>query len=176
MIIDILAVVGVIIVGFLIVVATQPADFRVASSGTVPAAPAVVFEHVNDLHRWAAWSPWDRIDPAVKKTFEGPAAGVGASYSWVGEKTGEGKMTVAESRPYELIRFNLDFTKPFKANNIAEFTFRPEGNQTVVTWSITGKNNFMGKAFNMFVNCGAMVSGQFDKGLANLKEVVEKGG
>ena len=131
---------------------------------------------VNDLHRWAAWSPWDRIDPAVKKTFEGPVAGVGASYSWVGEKTGEGKMTVAESRPYELIRFKLDFKKPFKANNIAEFTFRAEGNQMVVTWSMTGKNNFMGKAFNMFVNCGAMVSGQFEKGLANLKEVVEAAG
>jgi hypothetical protein len=133
----------------------------------------MVFEQVNDLHKWEAWSPWDRMDPNSKKTFSGPGAGVGASYSWVGPKTGEGRMTLVESRPAELVRLKLDFVKPFKANNTAEFTFTVKGDQTVVTWSMTGRNNFMGKAFGLIMNFDKMCGGDFEKGLANLKSVTE---
>ena len=168
-----LIVLAVVIVGLIVIVAMQPTDFRIARSVVTSAPAPVVFAQVNDLHRWAAWSPWDKIDPAVRKTFEGPASGVGASYSWVGEKTGEGRMTTIECRPNELLRFQLDFVKPFKANNIAEFSFKPQGNQTMVTWSMTGKNNFLTKAFNLIMNCDKMVGGEFEKGLASLKAVAE---
>lgn len=156
-----------------IVVAMQPSDFRVTRSATTSAPSSVVFAHVNDLHKWEAWSPWDRLDPNSRKTFEGPPSGVGAGYSWVGPKTGEGRMTTIESRPNELIRFKLDFVKPFKANNTAEFTFKPQGNQTVVTWSMTGKNKFMAKAFGLIMNFDKMCGDQFENGLANLKSVTE---
>jgi hypothetical protein len=109
----------------------------------------------------------------MKKTFEGPQAGIGAAYSWVGEKTGEGRMIVTESRPDEFIRFKLDFIKPFKATNVAEFTFTRQGDQTAVTWGMSGRNNFAAKAFNLFVNLDKMCGGQFEDGLANLIAVAE---
>lgn len=174
MILEILiALAVVIIVVLLIVVAMQPSDFRITRSAPMSAPAPVLFEQVNDLHLWSGWSPWDRLDPNTKKTFAGPASGVGAICSWVGPKAGEGCMTVTESRPHELIRFKLDFVKPFKANNTAEFTFKPEGNQTVVTWSMSGKNNFVSKAFGLIMNCDKMVGGEFEKGLANLKSITE---
>lgn len=166
--------VAIVLVALAIIIARQPDEFRVTRSATIPAPPSVVFEQVNDLRCWAAWSPWDRIDPDSKKTFHGPAAGLGASYSWVGPKTGQGQMTVIESRPNEFLRFQLDFVKPFKANNNAEFTFTPQGDQTVVTWTMTGKNNFISKTFSLLMNCDKMVGGQFDQGLANLKTVSEE--
>ena len=94
----------------------------------------VVFENINDLHKWEAWSPWAKMDPNAKNMFSGPPEGKGASMAWAGNnKVGEGRMTIADSRPNEAIRMNLEFLKPFKANNVAEFTFKPEGDQTVVT-------------------------------------------
>jgi uncharacterized protein YndB with AHSA1/START domain len=173
----ILIAVALIAVLFVIVVATRPADFCVTRTATISAPAAVVFAQVNDLHRWEAWSPWEKIDPALKRTFEGPSAGTGASYSWVGnKKAGEGRMTIMESRPDELIRIKLEFLKPFKATNTAEFTFKSEGNQTVVTWSMFGKNNFMAKAFHLFVNFDKMIGGDFEKGLVQLKLVAEAAG
>lgn len=174
MLIKILIAIAVIIVVFLIIVATRPADFRITRSATIGAPPPVVFAQVNDLHKWEAWSPWEKIDPALKRTFEGPSAGTGAIYRWVGNnKVGEGSMTITESRPSDLIRFRLEFLKPFKATNTAEFTFKPESNRTVVTWSMAGKNNFMFKAVGLFMNCDKMVGGQFEQGLAQLKSIVE---
>jgi hypothetical protein len=114
------------------------------------------------------------MDPVCKNTFEGAAAGTGAIFIWAGnKKVGEGRMTITESRPSELIRIKLEFLKPFKATNTAEFTFKSQGNQTLVTWSMSGKNNFMGKAFGLFVNCDKMVGGDFEKGLAAMKSVAE---
>ena len=136
--------------------------------------PAVVFEHVNDLHLWQAWSYWARLDTAAQYTYAGPPSGTGASMSWVGNnKVGEGRMTITESRSASLLRLKLEFFKPFKATNSAEFTFQPQGSQTLVTWSMSGKNNFMGKAFGLFVNCDKMIGGMFEQGLANLKTIVE---
>jgi hypothetical protein len=170
----ILLVLLLIVVVFLIVVATRPSDFRVARSVTIAAPAAAVFPHVNELKKWEAWNPWGKIDPAMKLTYEGPPAGKGAIYSWVGNReVGEGRMVITESRANELVQFKLEFFKPMAGTSEAEFTFKPEGNQTVVTWSMTGKNNFIAKAMCMFMNMDSMVGGQFEKGLASMKSVAE---
>ncbi|MDD5199053.1 MAG: SRPBCC family protein [Terrimicrobiaceae bacterium] len=177
MLIKILIAVGAVVALLFIVVAVQPSEFRIARSATIPAPPAVVFEQVNDLHKWQAWSPWAKLDPAAKNSFEGPPAGTGAIFRWAGnDKVGEGSMTITESRPSELVRFRLDFVKPFAGTNVAEFTFKPEGDQTQVTWTMTGTKNFVFKAVGLFMNCDRMVGGQFEQGLADLKSVVQPAG
>jgi hypothetical protein len=129
---------------------------------------------VNDFHNWTAWSPWAKLDPAMKQTYEGAPAGTGAVSTWAGNKdVGEGRMTIIESRPSELIRIKLEFFKPFAATNTAEFTFKPAGDQTAVTWSMAGEKNFMAKAFGLFMNMDKMIGDDFEKGLANLKSVTE---
>lgn len=166
--------IAAVLVVFAIVVAFQPANFRVVRSATIAAPPAAVFAEVNDFHRWNAWSPWAKLDPAMKQTHEGAPAGTGAIYSWAGNsEVGEGRMTITESRPGELIRIKLDFIKPFAATNPTEFTFKPEGNQTAVTWTMTGEKNYISKAVCMFMNMDKMVGGDFEKGLASLKTITE---
>jgi hypothetical protein len=158
----------------LVIVATRPADFRITRSAVIQASPAAVFAQVNDFHNWQAWSPWAKMDPDAKATFDGPTSGQGATFRWAGNsKVGEGNMTIAESRPNDVIRIDLEFLKPFAAKNIAEFTFKPVGDGTEATWTMTGENNFMAKAFGLFVDCDKMVGGQFEQGLANMKSVVE---
>ena len=175
MLMTILIAVVAIICVFLVVVAMQPDEFRITRKGTVAAPAAVVFAQVNDLRKWEAWNPWGKLDPAMKNTYEGAAAGMGAKYSWAGNsKVGEGSMTITESRPHDLIRIKLEFLKPFAATSMAEFTFKPEGSQTTVTWSMVGKNNFMAKAMHLVINMDKMIGGQFEKGLADLKSAVEK--
>jgi len=169
----ILGVIGVIIVFFLIFVAMRPSEFKVVRSANIGGPSDVVFAQVNDLHKWEAWSPWAKMDPAAKTNYEGPPAGVGAAFAWAGNaKIGEGRMTIIESRRPELVRFRLDFFKPFKGTNTAEFTFKPEGEKTLVTWSMEGKSNFITKLFGLFVNCDKMIGCQFEKGLADMDAVV----
>ena len=164
----------VILAIFLIVVAFQPADFRITRSTTIAAPAADVFAQVNDFHNWEAWSPWAKLDPAMKKTYEGPPAGADSVYTWTGnDKVGEGRMTIMESHPNDLIRIKLQFIKPFEATNTAEYTFKQDGNQTTVTWSMYGVNGFMAKGFNLVMNMDKMVGGDFEKGLAQMKAVVE---
>ncbi len=166
-----------IVLLFAVVIAGQPKEFKVCRSTHISAPPEAVFSHVNDFHRWEAWSPWAKLDPSCKNTFEGAAVGTGAIFSWVGnKKVGEGRMTIMESLANDVIRINLEFFKPFKATNTAEFIFRREGNQTIVTWSMAGKNNFMGRIFSLIVNCDNMVGRDFEKGLAAMKSVVEAQG
>src|SRR5258706_8883151 len=144
----ILGVLAVVMIVFLSLVAMQPADFRITRSATITAPADVVFAQVNDFHKWGAWSPWEKLDPAMKKTHEGASSGTGAIYSWSGnDKVGEGRMMLTESHPSDLIRIKLEFLKPFKATNATEFTFKAEGNQTAVTWTMTGQKNFLSKAF-----------------------------
>ena len=170
----ILIVVAVFVVVFLIVVAMQPAEFRVTRSATMSAPPPPVFAQVNDFRKWEAWSPWEKLDPTLKRTFEGPSAGTGAVYRWVGnKKVGEGNMTITESRPSDLIRIRLEFIKPFASICTTEFVFKPEASGTATTWSMTGKNNFIAKAMHLFMNIDKMVGGDFEKGLAQLKAVSE---
>jgi len=172
MLISILIGLAVVIAVLVVVVAMQPTDFRITRSATISAPAAVVFAHVNDFHHWNAWSPWARMDPAAKNSFAGAASGEGAIFSWAGNsKVGEGRMTLKESRPSELIRIKLEFLKPFQATHTAEFTFKPAGDGTLVTWSMSGKNSFMAKAVVLLMNCDKMVGGQFESGLAHLKDV-----
>jgi hypothetical protein len=174
MLIALLTGIAVLIVLFVIIVATRPADFRVARSLAMNAPAETVFDQVNILRNWEAWNPWQKLDPNSTMTYDGPPAGVGASYAWAGNaKIGAGRNTIVESKPGEVIRFRLEFLKPMKATNAAEFAFKTQGAQTIVTWTMTGTNNFIGKAFGLFVNCDAMVGGQFEKGLAALKSVAE---
>jgi hypothetical protein len=174
MLTKILIALAVLIVIFVIVVATRPSDFRVSRSVTISAPPSAAFEQVNDLQKWKAWSPWEKMDPNMKQTYEGPQSGIGASSSWVGNnQVGEGRMTITESRPNELVRFKLDFIKPFAGTSTAEFTFKPEGNQTVVTWSMFGQNKFIGKALHMFIDCDKMIGGNFEQGLSGMKSLAE---
>jgi hypothetical protein len=166
---------AVLVVLFVVIVAMRPADFRITRTGRVFGPPGTVFEQVNDFHKWEAWSPWAKLDPNAKNTFAGPSAGPGASMEWAGNnKVGAGRMTILESRPGAMIRIKLEFFKPFKATNLAEFTFKPEGEQTSVTWSMSGKNNFMVKAVGMFMNCDKMIGSEFEKGLANLNVVSQE--
>ena len=159
----ILAVVAVLIVLFIVVVVTRPADFRLSRSATVSAPPETPFAEVNDFHRWEGWSPWARMDPAMKTTYSGPSQGTGASYAWVGNsKVGEGRMTILESHPASVVKIKLEFLKPFHANNLAEFTFQPQGNQTDVTWSMTGTRNFMMKTMSLVFNMEKVIGAQFD--------------
>ena len=113
---------------FLIMVALQPSDFRVERSATMRASAPAAFAQVNDFQNWRAWSPWEKVDPALKRSYDGPKAGPGAVYAWQGNKdVGEGRMTITESRPGELVRIKLEFFKPFAATNATEFTFKPAG-------------------------------------------------
>jgi hypothetical protein len=164
----------VIVVGLVAVITLQPARYRVSRSTTIAAPAPVVFAQVNDFHKWSAWSPWEKIDPAMKRTYEGPSAGVGASYAWVGSReVGEGRMTIVESRPSDLIQVKLEFVKPFAGTSVAEFSFKPDGERTLVTWSMTGDKNFIAKAIHLVMSMDRMIGDQFDKGLAAMKTVAE---
>jgi hypothetical protein len=169
----ILIALAALIVVLAVVIAMQPDEFRVARSATIAVPPPVVFAQVNDFHKWA-WNPWGKIDPAMQQSHEGAPFGTGAVYSWVGNKdVGAGRMTIIESRPSELIRIKMEFFKPFAATDTAEFTFTPEGNQTAVTWSMSGTNNIFAKAFHLFINMDKMIGDQFVKGLTDMKSQAE---
>ena len=159
---------------FAAVVAMQPAEFRVERATTIAAPQHSVFAHVNDFHAWQAWSPWAKLDPAAKATFAGPREGTGAIFNWSGNDViGEGRMTLTESRPSDLIRIKLDFLRPMDGTSEIEFAFKPQGDATAVTWAMSGRHNFIEKAFCLFLNIDKMVGSDFEKGLANLKSVAE---
>lgn len=167
----------VIVAALVVVIAMQPSSFRIERSAKVTAPPAAVFEHVNDFRKWNAWSPWDKLDPNMERKFDGPEAGEGAVYSWAGNSdVGEGKMTIVESKPAELVLINLEFIKPMEATNESRFDFKPEDDGTLVTWSMKGENNFIGKAFCLVMDMDKMVGDKFEEGLASLKKVSETGG
>ena len=158
---------------FFAYVAARPAAFSISRTAVIPAPPANVFALVNDFRQWDRWSPWAKLDPNSKATFDGAASGVGAKFAWSGNnKVGAGNMAITESRPHELIKLDLNFTRPMTASNVTVFTFQPAGNGTRVTWTMAGNNNFVGKLFNVFVNCDKMVGGQFEQGFANMAAVV----
>lgn len=160
------------LVGF---IATRPNDFLITRSSTYNASADAIFAQINDLHNWNQWSPWAKLDPNAQAIFEGMPSGVGAQFHWIGNnKVGEGKMTIIESRANEYVKYRLEFIKPFAATNTAEFIIVPVGENTTLTWSMSGKNNFIGKAMSVFMNCDKMVGGQFEQGLSNLRAIVEK--
>ena len=169
-----LGVLAAVVLLLVIVIALRPAGFRISRSVRIAAPASAVFRHVNDFHLWRAWSPWEEMDPELKRAYSGESSGAGAAYAWVGNpQVGEGGMTITQSRPHEEIDIRLEFVRPFKATNEVFFKFKPEGENTVVTWDMTGRYNFMSKAMGLFMNFDKMVGGQFDQGLAKLKTVVE---
>jgi len=163
-----------VVAALVAIVAIQPSAFHITRTATIYAPAPAVFAHVNDFHNWQAWSPWEGIDPALKRDYQGPAAGTGAVYSWAGNnQVGEGRMTIIESRPSDLIRIRLEFLRPFAATHTAEFIFKPQGDNTAVTWSMSGTNNFVAKGIGLFMNMDKMLGNQFEKGLAELGSAAE---
>jgi hypothetical protein len=156
------------------VVAMQPSRFRITRSAVVNATPGQVFDQVNDLHAWERWSPWLEADPSARTSYEGSAAGPGAVFTWAGNRNvGSGRMTITESRPPDLVRLRLDFAQPFESTSVAEFTFAPEGDRTLVTWSMSGDKNLVAKALHLVMNMDKMIGGKFEEGLARMKAAAE---
>lgn len=156
-------------------VVNQPDEFRVERSKTIAASPEAVFAHVNDFHKWEAWSPWAKLDPKAKNSFEGSDAGENAVFKWAGnDEVGVGAMTIKISKPSEYLRIQLDFEKPMKDTSTVEFLFKPQGEQTEVTWTMFGRHaNFISKAMCLVMNMDKMIGGKFEEGLASLKKTVE---
>ncbi|MGH6866394.1 MAG: SRPBCC family protein [Methyloceanibacter sp.] len=171
----ILIALAAIVLIFVVMVAMQPSEFHVEKTATIDAVPAAVFAEVNDLKKWDAWSPWAKLDPDAKVSFEGPSVGEGATMAWVGnDKVGAGKMTVTESRPDDLVKLRVDFKEPFEGSSMSQFAFKSSGNQTAVTWTMTDDHNFLEKAFCLVMNGKKMIGNDMDKGLVQMKSVVEQ--
>ncbi|HSI05704.1 MAG: SRPBCC family protein [Myxococcota bacterium] len=175
MALKIIGVLVVILAGFGVYVAMQPADFTVERSATMAAPPAIVFAQVNDFHNWPNWSPWEKLDPAMEKTFSGAPAGTGAAYAWSSKdkNVGAGQMTITSAKMPERIDLKLDFLEPFKATNNVVFNFTPEGEGTKVNWAMSGQKNFVMKAFCLFQDMDKMVGADFEKGLSALAATSE---
>ena len=169
------AIVVVAVAGILIYAATRPDTFRVQRSTTIKAPPEKIFALINDLYAWGAWSPYEKKDPAMKRTFGGAPNGKGAVYEWDGDKNvGKGRMEIIEAVPPSKVVIKLDFIKPFEGHNTAEFTLEPKGDGTTVTWAMYGPSPLMMKVMGIFMNMDRMIGDDFAAGLANLKAVAEK--
>lgn len=175
MIKTIVIVVVVLIAAVLILAATKPDTFRVQRAASVRAPPEKVFALINDFNRWGDWSPWEKKDPALKRTYGAATSGKGAVYEWEGNKdVGQGRMEIAESVPPSKVTIKLDFVKPFEAHNMVEFTLEPKGDATNVTWAMQGDTPYFAKIIHVFINMDSMVGKDFETGLANLKAAAEK--
>jgi len=174
MLLTIIAVLVAAIAALLIFAATRPATFTVQRSAVIAAQPARIFPYLDDFHRWSAWSPWEKIDPELRRTFSGAASGPGAVYAWVGnKKVGEGRMEILESDPPSRLRIQLDFIKPFAVRNDTVFTLSPAGGGTQVTWAMHGSRNFIFKLMGIFMNMDRLIGADFERGLANLQAATE---
>lgn len=172
-----LKIVGIVFVVFLVVmtvfIATRPDTFRVERSAQVNAPADVVHGLINDFHQWALWSPWEKVDPNLKRNYSGAPAGPGAIYDWTSESMGTGRMTILDSKPADSVVIKLEFLKPFEATNTATFKLTPADGGTRVQWIMDGKNNVMSKAFSLFCSMDSMVGKDFEQGLANLNTVAQ---
>ena len=148
--------------------------FRVARSIHIDAPAAEIFPHIDDFHAWVGWSPFEKMDAVMQKTYSGAARGVGAQYAWVGKKAGAGSMEILKSDLPSRVVIDLKFTKPFKANNMAEFTLEPKGDTTQATWAIYGPSAFVTKVMGLFFDMDTMIGKDFEAGLADLKAAAEK--
>ncbi len=163
------------ILAFLFYVNSRPSAFSMSRSITINAPAEKVFAQINSFKNWAAWSPWEKMDPSMQRNFSGAASGTGAHYSWVGnKKVGQGAMEITRSVPSTNMQLDLHFIKPFKAHNVTEFTLMPEGKATTVKWEMRGNLNLMMKTMHIFMDMDKVVGKDFESGLANLKAIVEK--
>jgi uncharacterized protein YndB with AHSA1/START domain len=168
-------VLGLLIAALLIYAATKPDSFRIERSTTIKAPPEKVFALINDFHQWEAWSPWEKIDPALKRTYSGAPSGKGAVYEWDGNKEiGQGRMEITESTPASKVALKLDFVKPFEAHNMVDFTLATQGDSTTVTQAMYGPSPYISKLMTTFFSMEKMVGGKYEEGLANLKALAEK--
>ena len=171
-----LLVVVAVIAIILAMAMAKPNEMKIERSMTMKASPEKIYAVINDYHNWGQWSPWDHMDPAMKKTYSGAPSGVGSVYEWLGnDKVGQGRMEITSATPSSNITMKLDFLKPFEAHNVTMFDLAPEGDGTKVTWTMTGQSNFMSKVMQVFMNMDKMVGKDFETGLGNLKGVAEKG-
>lgn len=167
--------IALVVLGILVLAATKPDIFRVQRSTTIKAPPEKIFALINDFNAWTTWSPWEKKDPAMKRTFGAATSGKGATYAWEGNKeVGQGHMEIAESLPSSKVALKLDFVKPFEAHNQVEFTLEPKGDATSVTWNMQGPTPYFAKIIHVFMDMDKMVGKDFEAGLANLKAVAEK--
>ena len=167
-------VVVVIVAGILIYAATKPDSFRVQRVVLINAPPDKVFPLVNDIKAWTVWSPYEKKDPAMKRTYGAVTAGKGATYAWDGDKNvGQGSIEFIESGPRKIL-LKLDFVKPFEAHNMGEFLLEPKGDSTSVTWATYGPSPYMSKVIGTFMNIDDLIGRDFEKGLADLKAAAEK--
>jgi uncharacterized protein YndB with AHSA1/START domain len=163
------------VVGILAYAATRPDTFRVQRTATIKAPPDKIFPLINEFRNWSEWSPYEKKDPAMKRTMGATTSGKGATYAWDGDKNvGEGHMEIVEVAPPSKVVIKLDFMRPFEAHNTAEFTLAPKGETTDVTWAIHGPNLFVGKVMGLFINMDRMIGRDFETGLANLKSIAER--
>lgn len=170
----ILAVIAVLVAALLIYAATKPDSFRIERKALINANPEKIFPLINDFHKWTQWSPWEAMDPNMQRTYSGAESGKGAAYAWVGnDKVGSGRMEITESTPPGRVVAALDFLKPIEAHNFAEFTLRPQGESTEVTWAMYGPSPYMSKLMTIFFNMEKMVGPDFERGLAKLKGAAE---
>ncbi len=162
------------LVVFLIFAATRPDSFHLERSTLVQAPPERVYAELEDFHRWAAWSPWETKDPAMKREFSGPAHGVGATYAWSGNSdVGAGRMEIAEAQAPSRLLIRLDFLRPFEAHHTTTFTLAPQDGGTRVTWAMDGASPYLSKVMQLIVSMDRMVGPDFEQGLAKLKFVAE---
>src|SRR5712691_3771488 len=168
-------VVAILIAAILVFAATRPDTFRVQRAASIKAPPEKVFALLNDFQRWEAWSPWEKKDPAMKRTFSVMTSGKGAVYLWEGNSdVGQGRMEIAESSLPSKVAIKLDFVKPFEAHNTVEFTLEPKGEATNITWAMQGDTPYFAKIIHVFIDVDKMVGKDFEAGLANLKAAAEK--
>ena len=164
----------IVVAALLIAAAMRPDTFRVERRASIAAPPEKIFALVNDYRQWPAWSPYEKMDPAMKKSFSGPASGKGAVYEWEGNaKAGKGRIEIVDAAPPNKISMKLDMLKPMEGHNSVDFVFTPKGGATDVSWTMQGKSPFIGKLFGLVFNMDKMVGGQFDEGLAKLKALSE---
>ena len=171
----ILIVIAVAIAAVLALAATRPDVFRVQRSASIKAPPEKVFALINDFKRWETWSPWEKKDPAMKRSFGAATSGKGATYAWEGNKdVGQGSMEITNSVSSSAISLKLDFLKPFEAHNRVDFTLEANGDATQVTWTMAGDTPYFAKSIHVFLDMDRMVGKDFEAGLANLKTIAEK--
>jgi hypothetical protein len=171
----IIALIIVLAIVIILILAAMKADtFRVVRTTSIKAPPEKIFPLINDFQKWGGWSPYEKMDPAMKRSFSGPQDGKGARYAWEGKKAGAGSMEITEAKPSSQVSLRLDFTKPFKANNLVDFTMVARGDSTDVTWDMHGPMPFVSKIMHVVINMDRMVGKDFDTGLANLKAIAEK--
>ncbi|RWM22403.1 MAG: polyketide cyclase [Mesorhizobium sp.] len=165
----------VIIAAVLVYAATRPNDFVVSRSASVKAPAEAIFPLINDFKRWPEWSPYEKLDPQMKRTLSGADSGKGAAYAWEGNsKAGVGRMEITNSVPASLVSLKLDFEKPFRANNTVDFTLAPSGPNTAVTWAMRGARPFIAKLMGLFMNFDTLIGKDFEAGLDNLKRATER--